>query len=172
MTDPFSKISFGAAPPVILCIGSDRVLGDALGPITGELLKRKFDVPAFVYGSLTMPVTALNLRRAATFVRARHKGSRVIAVDGAVGPEIGKITVTASSLRPGLASGKILPSVGDVSVIVTVATEAALLPSVRLGFVYELALRTAELVSESVKAHLGSSADATSVVRYHNTQID
>ena len=28
--------------PVILCIGTDRVIGDALGPIAGELLVKAF----------------------------------------------------------------------------------------------------------------------------------
>ncbi|MFR6640864.1 MAG: DUF1256 domain-containing protein [Christensenellales bacterium] len=45
MSDPLSKISSLTLPPVILCIGSDRVLGDALGPITGELLKRNSTFP-------------------------------------------------------------------------------------------------------------------------------
>lgn len=109
MSDPLSKISSLTLPPVILCIGSDRVLGDALGPITGELLKKKFDVPAFVYGSLSTPVNALNLGKAAAFIASRHRGAKIVAIDGSVGSEIGKITVSEGSLRPGLASGKVLP---------------------------------------------------------------
>ena len=172
MIDPFSEILSDSATPVILCIGSDRVLGDALGPVTGELLKRKFDVPAFVYGSLDCPVTALNLRSATAFIKARHRDSKIIAIDGAVGSEVGKISVCGSSLRPGLASGKVLPNVGDVSVIVTVATDAKLLPSVRLKTVYDLALRTAELVASAVGTHFRACEKHFPTVLKHNTRTD
>ena len=47
--------------PVALCIGTDRVIGDALGPVVGELLVSAFNAPFFVYGTLASPVTALNL---------------------------------------------------------------------------------------------------------------
>ncbi|NSJ87437.1 DUF1256 domain-containing protein [Blautia hansenii] len=46
---------------VILCIGSDRITGDSLGPLVGHSLSR-FSLPhARVYGTLDRPVHALNL---------------------------------------------------------------------------------------------------------------
>lgn len=170
MSDPLSKISGLTLPPVILCIGSDRVLGDALGPITGELLKKKFNVPAFVYGSLSTPVNALNLGKAAAFIASRHRGAKIVAIDGSVGSEIGKITVSEGSLRPGLASGKVLPAVGDVSITVTVATDVRLLPSVRLGVVYDLALKAAGLVADALAPFSDCGLNPSPSIRKYNTR--
>lgn len=151
MDDCFFKIPDFSVPPVILCIGSDRVLGDALGPITGELLKKKFDVPAFVYGTLSAPVNALNLRKAASFIGSRHRGAKIVAIDGSVGRDVGRISVNEGSLYPGLASGKNLPAVGDISITATVAADVRLLSSVRLSVVFDLAMRTAKLVAAALE---------------------
>lgn len=42
---------------ILLCIGTDLVIGDCLGPIVGEILINR-NVNAYVYGTLTRPVTA------------------------------------------------------------------------------------------------------------------
>ena len=34
-------------PPIILCIGTDRLIGDSLGPLTGSLLQRHYLIIAF-----------------------------------------------------------------------------------------------------------------------------
>ena len=49
--------------PIVLCIGSDRVTGDCLGPIVGQMLTER-KANAYVYGTLDRPVTALNLKDA------------------------------------------------------------------------------------------------------------
>lgn len=139
----------------MLCIGSDRVTGDCLGPIVGQLLTRK-GVNAHVYGSLSSPVTALNLTETVDTIRRRHAGSRVIAVDSSIGSsdEVGKIRVARGCLRPGAADGKKLPRVGDISITATVAADTHKnLYSVRLGLVYELA--------ESIAAALSLALDNT-----------
>ena len=125
-------------PPVFLCIGSDRVTGDSLGTIIGELL----ETAAPVYGNLVCPVTALNLVTVARKVRVNHPDRQIIAVDSAVGThaDIGSIRVFAGGLRAGEAMGKNLPEVGDVSITATVCAKSAkALSSVRLGLVYRLA---------------------------------
>ena len=50
------------ASPVILCIGSDRLTGDCLGPITGSRLQRILGERVSVLGTLEDPVHALNLK--------------------------------------------------------------------------------------------------------------
>ena len=35
--------------PVIVCVGTDGVVGDCLGPLVGTMLKEK-NLPAFIYG--------------------------------------------------------------------------------------------------------------------------
>lgn len=129
-------------PPVILCIGSDRVTGDCLGPLVGHMLTAALDAPAFVYGSLLSPVTALNLVETERFIREHHRGSLVIAVDSSLGNEcdVGSVRVIGDGIYPGAAVGKTLPKVGDISVTATVANLSKnRLYGVRLGLVYDLA---------------------------------
>ncbi|MFR3322802.1 MAG: DUF1256 domain-containing protein [Lachnospiraceae bacterium] len=58
-------------PPVILCIGTDRLIGDSLGPLTGSLLQRAH-CPLPVYGTLAQPVHALNLADFLAEIRRTH----------------------------------------------------------------------------------------------------
>lgn len=127
--------------PVILCIGSDRVTGDCLGPIVGQMLIER-NADAYVYGSLNRPVTALNLRESLKHIKSVHADKKVLAIDSSVGKlcDVGKIRVAFGSIAPGSADGKNLPKVGDVSITATV-TDLGKTPlsAVRLGVVYSLA---------------------------------
>jgi putative sporulation protein YyaC len=140
-------------PPVVLCIGSDLVAGDALGPVTGTLLGRKTEnIPCFIYGNLTAPITAKEVRYAENFLRKTHPKSPIIAVDAAVGAEgeVGLIRVQSGGLTPGSGAGKKLDKVGDISVLGIVAEKSlfnyALLNSIRLNVVY----RMSEIISDGL----------------------
>ena len=114
-------------PPVVLCIGSDRVTGDCLGPLVGQMLSGKLDAYAFVYGSLSAPV-----------------GDK---------SDVGSVRVMGDGIYPGAAGGKSLPKVGDVSVTATVADMGGnALYGVKLGFVYSLAEVIASAIAESLSA--------------------
>ena len=126
-----------------VCVGTDLVGGDCLGPMVGQLLTEA-GVPAYVYGTLDNPVTALNVNAVSGFVRLKHPDCLIVAVDSSVGVEAerGRICVRSGPLIPGAAGGRPLNALGDVSV--TVITSSALPPSqkfalARLGFVYALA---------------------------------
>lgn len=128
--------------PVVLCIGSDRVTGDCLGPIVGQMLVER-KAAAFVYGTLARPVTALNLKDAVLHIKNAHKDKKVLAIDSSVGrlSDVGKIRVALGSIAPGSADGKKLPKVGDVSITATVTDpKKTPLSAVRLGVVYSLAI--------------------------------
>lgn len=139
-------------PPIVLCIGSDRVTGDCIGPLVGYMLSRK-EVNATVLGTLSSPVTALNVAEVVRSLSEMHPGRKIIAVDSCVGEEgeLGKIRVSRGPLRPGLACGKSLPKVGDVSITATVAAGSVdSLYSVRLGFVFSLASEITEAVAAAL----------------------
>ena len=112
------------APPVIVCIGSDRVTGDCLGPLVGHLLTAKYNIKTYVYGTLNRPVTALNLSESAGFIKNAHPERKVLAVDAALGkPEdVGLIRINRGGVYPGSAVEKVLPKVGDYSIIAVVNT--------------------------------------------------
>lgn len=137
---------------VILAIGSDRVTGDCLGPLVGHLLSLR---GLTVYGGLQAPVTALNVGEIHAVIRQRHPSAFVIAVDSAVGDdrEIGTVRVMPRGLKPGAATGKTLPRVGDVSVLGIVSPErlgAKALGEVRLGKVLEMAHLVADGIEQAV----------------------
>ena len=104
-------------PPVILCIGTDRMIGDSLGPLVGTNLKKAGRMP-FIYGTLQSPVHALNLRDTLLQIKKKHPGNTLIAVDASLGsmPHIGSVSVRDGGLRPGAGVNKNLCTAGDISI--------------------------------------------------------
>ena len=149
------------APPVVVCVGSDLAIGDSLGPITGSMLKHKTQgLKTFVYGTLSAPVTAKEIRYMRAFLKETHPSSQVIAIDAAVGAEgdIGLMKLCDSPLLPGAGANKKLGSIGDVSVMGIVAEKSVanfgLLNTTRLHLVYSMA----EKISDAVSALLWERA--------------
>lgn len=101
---------------VILCIGSDRITGDCLGPICGQKLSAFTGRSGFVYGTLARPVHALNLSDTLTHILARHPFSLTLAIDASLGEKkhLGYISVGKGPLIPGAGVKKELPAVGDI----------------------------------------------------------
>ena len=101
---------------VCLCIGSDRIAGDSLGPLVGGTLSRRQQEGFFVYGTLEQPVHAMNLREALADLTLCHPGALILAVDASLGCDSHQhhITIGQGSIRPGSGAGKNLPAVGDI----------------------------------------------------------
>jgi len=144
-------------PPVFVCIGSDRVTGDCLGPLTGHLMVNKYDIEAFVYGTLEFPVTALNLEESRDFIMGAHPGQKIIAVDAALGftEQVGAIRVRRGGIKPGAAVAKELPVIGDIGITAVVGSAdfpaREQLVATRLGLV----MKIAEIIAESTAAAVG-----------------
>ncbi len=104
--------------PVMLCIGSTKIMSDCFGPVCGYLLKEKYRVCAPVFGTLSNPVTALNLSGTLAVIRARHPLSPIVAVDSFASKKpCEELVYLGGPIFPGKASGKDLPAVGSMSVI-------------------------------------------------------
>ena len=103
---------------IILCIGTDRFIGDCLGPLTGTLLS-KLSLPIPVLGTLENPVHAINLRKAISHIKTYYKDHRIIAIDACLGTSqsVGYIQVKEGSIQPGKGVGKKLTHVGDCSIV-------------------------------------------------------
>ncbi|KKI92265.1 sporulation protein [Bacillus sp. SA1-12] len=99
---------------VLLCIGSDRYVGDSLGPLVGTMLKES-QVPFRVYGTLEEPVHAFNLKGIVKEIKKQFKKPLIISVDASIGKEnqVGYILFKEGPLIPGKAVEKMLPAVGD-----------------------------------------------------------
>ncbi|USG65788.1 spore protease YyaC [Brevibacillus ruminantium] len=130
---------------VIVCIGTDRSTGDALGPLVGSKLSSYKPLPLHVYGTLEDPVHAVNLSEKLSFIQSKHPHSMIIAIDACLGQfsNVGKINVIDGPLKPGAGVKKELPSVGvfHVTGIVNVGgfMEYFVLQNTRLFVVMEMA---------------------------------
>lgn len=106
------------ASPVILCIGTDRIIGDCLGPMVGSMLSKESGSRLCVYGTLEHTVHALNLTETCAHIKKKHPGSIVIAVDASLGSceHIGSVFLRLGCLYPGAGVCKNLPGVGDIAI--------------------------------------------------------
>jgi len=106
------------ANTIIVCIGTDRCIGDCLGPLIGSMLEEKF-LPLPVYGTIANPIHALNLDSKLSDIKLKHPDSKIIGIDACLGPpnKIGEIQVRDYPINPGKGVGKSLSPVGDISII-------------------------------------------------------
>ncbi|MBU5482495.1 spore protease YyaC [Blautia sp. MSJ-19] len=130
---------------IFLCIGSDRVTGDCLGPYIGQQLSTHHYPGIYTYGTLTHPVHALNLIETCHTIKQRHPTGLVIAIDASLGQKkhLGYVTIAHGALHPGAAVHKKLPPVGHIHItgIVNIAgmLEQLTLQTTRLSTVISIA---------------------------------
>lgn len=105
--------------PVFMCIGTEKVFSDSLGPRVGTLLNNRMKTPQFVYGLVNSNITAENLCASYQIIRALHPHKQIVVIDAAVGAheQIGTVQVSPEGLLPGAATNKNLPQIGDVSIV-------------------------------------------------------
>lgn len=139
----------GPRPLLVLCVGTDRSTGDALGPLTGSRLKELALPGTLVLGTLDEPVHATNLEATLQRIRRNLANPLVVALDACLGraENVGSIAVARGPLRPGAAVKKDLPSVGDLHITGTVNVggfmEYFVLQNTRLGLVHKMAMAIA-----------------------------
>ena len=141
-------------PPVVVCIGSDLAIGDALGPVCGSMLCHKTQgLNSFIYGTLSAPVTAKEIKHIRAFLKETHKSSPIVAIDAAVGDagDVGLIKIIDKPLQPGAGANKKLGSIGDISIMGIVAEKSiksyALFNTTRLNLVYKMSETIADALS-------------------------
>lgn len=130
--------------PIFVCVGTDGVSGDCLGPLSGALLEKRLSGKTYVFGTLENPITALNANAAALFIKKVYSSGVIVAVDAALGSddEIGHIKLVDKPLKPGLGVKKELDEIGDISIIGVVngrGDSLKKLQSVRFSLVYRMA---------------------------------
>lgn len=140
---------------IFLCIGSDRITGDCLGPLIGHQLNRLCAHPYTVYGTLDYPVHALNLRDILKDIQYTHPQGLIIAIDASLGSSShqGCVCVGKGSILPGAGVSKDLPAVGDIFITgivnLTGASPHLLLSSTRLSDVMQMADSIAQGILQS-----------------------
>ncbi len=130
----------GKEMPIFLCVGSDKFVCDSLAPIVGEMLTKKYNIPAYVYGGLDYNINSNNLIQAVNYIETMHPRNPIVLIDATLDECVGKVKLTDGGY-PGM--GRLLPlrKIGDLSILGVVGkryTEFNL-NSVKLGVVMELA---------------------------------
>lgn len=137
------KTLYNSTVPVIVCVGTDLIVGDSLGPLVGSRLKTALNGSAFIYGTLDNPITAKEVTIISEKLKIIHPRSKILIVDAAVGNtmDVGQIKVSSFGIKPGLGVNKNLPLVGDVSIIgiVSDGKTNSLYGGVRLSLINSLA---------------------------------
>ena len=137
---------------VVVCVGTDRSTGDALGPLIGSYLLDKKLRHMTVYGTLQDPVHATNLEDYIQLIHNQHKNAFIIAIDACLGKtsSVGQVIASVGALKPGAALKKPLPPIGDIHVtgVVNISgfMEYSVLQNTRLSIVVEMAKNIANII--------------------------
>lgn len=143
----------GKRPVAIVCIGTDRSTGDSLGPLVGTKLSGLDLKKLHVYGTLSDPVHAVNLKEKLADIEQAHKHPFIVAVDACLGrvKSVGSFQIGDGPLKPGAGVQKELPEVGDIHIngIVNVSgfMEYFVLQNTRLHLVMSMANTLSESLS-------------------------
>lgn len=145
---------------LIICIGTDKCIGDCLGPLVGTLLcKGNFPYP--VVGTLDAPAHAINLDNTLNQALKKYPDHFIIAIDACLGYDncIGDIQVKMGPVHPGKGVGKKLTHVGNISIVGVVDTidnsDLFSIKNIRLSFIMQMseliasALNKAALIYKS-----------------------
>lgn len=126
----------------VVCVGTDRSTGDALGPLIGSLLEDQAPRTLRVWGTIDSPIHAANLE---SFIADFEPSLPVLAVDACLGPRryVGTVSLAEEPLRPGAGVNKRLPLVGTMHITGTVNVngfmEFYILQNTRLSRVMRMA---------------------------------
>ena len=104
---------------IFLCIGTDRITGDAFGPLVGYKLKNLFygEKNIEVIGDLENIVSLSNIANTIKYINNKYEIPFVIAIDSAVSNriEIGRVVVSKYKMNIGYSLRKNI-LVGDISI--------------------------------------------------------
>ncbi|MGD9678390.1 MAG: spore protease YyaC [Vulcanibacillus sp.] len=137
---------------IILCIGTDRSTGDALGPFVGSKLVLAQPEGFKIFGTLDEPVHALNLKDTINLINNNYPYSGVIAIDSSLGryDSVGSIQIKDGPLKPGAGVNKNLPEIGNFHItgVVNVGgfMECLVLQNTRLNLVVKMS----NIISSSI----------------------
>ncbi len=107
---------------VFLCIGTDHILGDCLGPLVGTGLKEKLEPHNIsnitIYGTLKENLCYTNIKDTLKIIEKKHQNPCLIVVDAALSQEenIGKIFVKKEKIELGKGLYKSKIEVGNISI--------------------------------------------------------
>ena len=142
---------------VFCAIGTDRCIGDAIGPLVGDTISADPYFPFPIYGTLKNPVHALNINETIQHIHIMHPNAYIIAIDACLGydQQIGQVVLEKGPIYPGIAFEKKLNPIGDLSIKAIVnkkgPNQLQQLQSTRLHFVMELSKMISDAIINAYK---------------------
>lgn len=103
---------------IFICIGTNNMSGDYLGPLVGTYLKNKFRNTKKnnirIYGDIQNPVNFKNIDKVIEIIERKYENYISVLVDAALGEKVGTIIINSGELNigKGLNKEKIIP--GDI----------------------------------------------------------
>lgn len=93
---------------VILCIGTDKILGDSIGPIIGEKLKYLENEYVKIYGNLENTINFNNAKEVLQKIYSKFDNPYIITIDAALSNKenVGKIVLNKGYIKIGKALEK------------------------------------------------------------------
>ena len=140
---------------VIVCFGTTAISGDSLGPMVGSILREKYNVPAFVYGTEEHSVNGKNMAEWMSFIRTVHDDALIIAVDASLGhgDKVGQIVLRSDGVCPAAIKGK-KTRFGDVGILGVVAENSKdplmQLMTVSPLYVEDMAYKVSNLLNQAL----------------------
>lgn len=144
---------------LFLCIGSEKISGDSLGPIVGTLLREKYKLPYPVIGCEDMPVNGINIDKYKKYVHRFFPSHRIIAIDAALGEreDIGNIRYRDGGVRAGGALGLHNPPVGELAILGVVGEKGGEPMQTLLNAPFDRVVSLAERIAQAINEVFGQS---------------
>ena len=107
---------------IVLCIGTEKVVGDLYGPLVGEKLENELskrrEKRIQVVGKLGENVTYQNVKEKIRKIEKEYLHPYIIAIDSAVAEEknIGKVVISKRKIKVGEIMEQEIYEVGDISI--------------------------------------------------------
>lgn len=145
---------------LFLCIGSEKISGDSLGPIVGTLLREKYKLPYPVIGCEDMPVNGVNIDKYRKYVHRFFPAHRIIAIDAALGGigDIGDIRYREGGVRAGGALGLNNSPVGELAILGVVGERGGEPMQTLLNTPFEKVVMLAERIAQAINEVFGQSS--------------
>lgn len=144
---------------VFLCIGTDRIIGDALGPLVGTMLEEKLEkyniFNLSIYGTLQKNICYTNIHEILEILEKKHKNACIVVIDAALSNKenIGKIFIKKEKMILGKSLNKAKVEIGNISIKAVVGKDYKLSKynfSSMQNISLSVVIRLANLISDGI----------------------
>lgn len=137
---------------LFLCIGSEKISGDSLGPMVGTLLKEKYKVPYPVIGTEEHPVNGINISRYKEHIKKYFPTHKIVAIDAALGEEkdLWSIRFREGGIKAGGAVGTNNTMIGDVGILGVVGEKGVNAMQTLLNASFPSVVNLAERIANTI----------------------